>query len=146
MRRMLIFGCAAMLAGCVRASTIPLSQDTFQITARAAPICGSIGAEQMAFRQAAVETIRRGADRFIIVGGQRSAEQVGTTPMVAQSMGGGTVMVTGGDAMVSHGQGLVVKTFKEGDPAAANAISARDTLGPRWPELVQKQTLTCFDN
>jgi hypothetical protein len=30
-------------------STIPLSQDTFQITASAAPICGSAGAQQEAF-------------------------------------------------------------------------------------------------
>lgn len=135
---------AVTLVGCARTSTIPLSQDTFQLTSRTAPICGSGGAEQVAFKQAAAEVIRRGHDKFIIVGGQQSAEVTGYTPVTANRFGNG-VMVSGGDPMVAHGQGLVVKMFRDDDPAAANALSARQTLGPDWQQISQKTSLTCFD-
>ena len=94
-------------------------------------------------RQAAVEVIRRGNDRYIIVGGQSEASVVGTTPVVVQRTYGGAVAY-GGAPMVARGQGLVVKMFRDGDPAA-NALSARETLGPQWREIAAKETLTCFD-
>jgi hypothetical protein len=137
---------ATSLGACARSATIPLAQDTFQITTTAAPICGSAGAQKVAFRQAAVETIRRGYDRFIIVGGQAGATVVGTTPIVVQSLGAGGAIAYGGAPMVSHGQGLVVKMFKENEPGVANALSARQTLGPKWQELAAKDALTCFDD
>jgi hypothetical protein len=40
------------LAGCANASTMPLSQDTVQITSRAAPIRGPEGAQKVAIKQA----------------------------------------------------------------------------------------------
>src|SRR6185312_3798269 len=90
---------SAALAGCASTSTIPLSQDTFQITASAAPACGTAGAQQVAFKQAAVETIRRGYDRFVIVGGQASSNVVGTTPIVVTRMGYGSGFISGGDPL-----------------------------------------------
>lgn len=129
---------------CTRTSTIPLAQDTFQITTSAAPACGAAGAEQVAFKQAAVQTIRRGYDRFMIVGGQASANVVGHTPIIVNRTGYGTATVTGGDAMVAHDRGLVVKMFRDGDPAGANALSARQTLGPEWEEMSKKDALTCL--
>jgi uncharacterized protein YgbK (DUF1537 family) len=133
-----------VLTGCAGTSTIPLSQDSFQISASAAPICGSLGAQQIAFKQAAAETIRRGYDRFVIMGGEASASVVGTTPIMVQRTGYGSAMVTGGRPMVSHGQDLVVKMFRPGDPAGVNALSARDTLGPEWQEIVKKPVMTCM--
>jgi hypothetical protein len=115
--------CAA-LGGCASTSTIPLAQDTFQITGRAAPICGAVGAEKVAFKQAAAETIRRGYDRFIIVGGQAGSEVVGSTPIVFQRTGYGGAVAYGGDSMVARNQGLIVKMLKDSDPVAANALSA----------------------
>lgn len=84
MRQVAVCILGLTLAGCASSSTIPIAQDTFQVTASAAPICGSQGAQQVAVKQAAVETIRRGYDRFIVVGGQASANVVGNTPIVVQ--------------------------------------------------------------
>jgi len=138
------FALAAILGGCAGASTIPLAQDTIQITARAAPICGSVGAEKLAFKQAAVETIRRGYDRFIVLNAQAGGTYAGNTPIMVQNLGGGTVMATGGQPIIAPNQGLVIKMFKDADPQGANALSARDTLGPEWQEQVKKDSITCL--
>jgi hypothetical protein len=135
---------AATLGGCAGASTIPLAQDTVQITARAAPICGAAGAEKLALKQAAVETIRRGYDRFVVLNAQGGGSYVGSTPIVVQNMGGGTVMASGGMPMIAPNQGLVIKMFKDADPQGKNALPARDTLGPDWQEQIKKDSITCF--
>jgi hypothetical protein len=141
-----------------------LAQDVVQISARAAPICGQQGAEKVAFQQAAVETIRRGFDRFIIVGGQYrdDVRVVGRTPVTAQTYGtatatgyGNTVAATGtattyysgGHPIIggAHRQGFVVKMFKAGDPEGVKAISARAELGADWEKIVKSDTATCFD-
>ena len=118
----------------------------------------------MAFRQASVETIRRGYDRFLIVGGQyrNDVGVVGYTPVTAQTTGyatatgygntataygSATTTYSGGQPIIagSHRQGLVVKMFRDNDPAGKNALSARAELGPKWAELVKDETVTCFD-
>ena len=138
MRSLGIVGCCLFVVGCAGASTMPLSVDTIQIVARAAPICGAAAAESMAFKQAAAETIKRGFDSFVIVNGQYQADTfvAGYTPIMAQSNGTAVVngygnsaivtgssstTVTGGDPihMTRHSQGIVVKMFKEGDPAGS---------------------------
>lgn len=144
---MRIVGVAALcvaLGGCAGASTIPLAQDTVQITARAAPICGAVGAEKIAIRQAAVETIRRGYDRFIVLNAQAGGTYAGSTPIVVQNLGGGVAMASGGAPMIAPNQGLVVKMFKDNDPAASNALSARDSLGADWQDQVNKNTINCL--
>jgi hypothetical protein len=145
MRNVALAGMAALLiGGCASSSIIPMSQDTFQITAAAAPACGVAGAQRVAVQQAAAETIRRGYDRFIIMGGQAGADYVGSTPVVVQRFGYGGAMVSGGQPMVSHSQGLMVRVFRNGDPSGANALSARETLGPDWEEKATKTTFTCL--
>ena len=144
------------IAGCARSTAIPVSQDTVVITSQAAPVCGSVGAQKVAFRQAAVETIRRGYDKFLIVGGQYQNDigVVGYTPVMAHTTGsvyGGNLNATttysGGEPIVagSHRQGLAVKMFRDADPAGSNALSARGELGSKWAELVKNDTVTCFD-
>jgi hypothetical protein len=161
-----IFACLYTIAlfGCAGSSTMPVSQDTVVISSRAAPICGAEGAQKVAFRQAAVETIRRGYDRFLIVDGQyqNNVGVVGYTPVTAQTYGTATATAYGNTAVAqgssttyysggqpiiggSHRQGLAVKMFKDGDAAGANAISARGELGPKWAEYVKSETITCFD-
>jgi hypothetical protein len=148
------------LVGCARSSTIPLAADTIAITSSAAPVCGAAGAQGVAARQAAVETIRRGFDKFIIVGGQyaNNVGVVGHTPVIANTTGTAyatgygtaygqtTTTFSGGQPIIagSHDQGLVVKMFKEGDPAGANAVSARNSLGPKWKEAVESNAMTCL--
>jgi Protein of unknown function (DUF3987) len=149
--------------GCARSSSMPLSQDTVQITSSAALACGKTGAQKVAYQRAAVETIRRGYDRFVIIGGdaQSDIRVVGYTPTTASTTGsaagtryGNTAtiygssntVVTGGQPIYggSHGQGLLVKMFRDGDPAGANALSARETLGPDWQDAVNKNKWTCL--
>jgi hypothetical protein len=95
-------------------------------------------------------------DKFLIVGGQYQSNLyvAGYTPIQANTYGSGTATrygnsvygsgsstttVTGGQPIVagSHDQGLVVKMFKDGDPAGSNAVSARGTLGPKWREALE---------
>lgn len=147
------------LMGCASSSTIPLSQNMVQISVSAAPACGMRGAQQMALRQAAVETINRGYDAFMIANGQSSTTMVGTTPTYAHTTGSATVyggsgyataygsantVTYGGMPMFSHGQGLTVRMFKEGEPGFENALSARQTLGPDWQKIASKKKFTCL--
>src|SRR5215472_3425327 len=129
---------------CAGTSTVPLAQDTVQITARAAPVCGAVGAEKLALKQAAVETIRRGFDRFVVLNAQASGTYRGNAPVYVQSLGGGMYSASGGDAIIAPNQGLVIKMFKDGDPQATNALPARETLGPDWQEQIKKDSVTCL--
>lgn len=160
-----IFACLLLLAlaGCARSSAMPLSQDTIQITSSAALACGQEGAQKVAFQRAAVETIRRGYDRFVILGaeGQTDVHVLGYTPTTAYTTGSATAhsfgnaataygssttTVYGGQPIYggSHNQGLIVKMFKSGDPAGTNALDARQILGPAWQDAVNKNTWTCL--
>lgn len=164
MKWILLAACAVVLCGCAKSSTIPLSADTMRITTSAAPVCGATGAESVAFRRAAVETINRGYDKFIIIGGeaQNNVGVVGYTPVqahttgtatatgygnVAYASGQSTTTYSGGQPIIAgtHDQGLVVKMFKDGDPAGQNALSAREQLGPKWADTVKESaSTTCF--
>ena len=150
-----------VLTGCVRSAVTPLSANTIEITSSAAPACGRIGAQKIACQRAAIETIKRGYDKYIIAGGnyQNNVGVAGYTPVVANSYGSATASsfgnttairgqstttVSGGTPIIagSHDQGIVVRMFRDGDPQGANAISARDALGPTWPELIKKGLVT----
>lgn len=140
------------LYGCAGTNAVRTSHDTVIIQASAAPVCGSIGAARVAQRQAAIETLRAGFDRYIIVGGA-SASNVTATQMpgtynTTGTYGGGWMSAqttyTPGPVIYSgsHDQSFAVKMFKEGDPYASRAISARETLGPKWAEEIKRGSLT----
>jgi L-serine deaminase len=153
-----------LVGGCASANVVPLAQDTIQITSAAAPVCGMTGAQNVASQRAAVETIRRGYDKYMIVGGQyqNNVGVVGYTPVTASTTGSATAYgnrnyatayghstttYSGGQPIIagSHNQGLVVKMFKAGDPAAeTNALDARAELGPEWQKKVSSNLLTCI--
>ena len=151
------------IGACARTSVMPIAADTVQIRSRAALACGPEGAQKVAFRQAAVETIRRGYDRFLIIDAASSTSRsvVGTTPVVASSTGSATAtsfgnqvyatgqsrtVFQGGDPIVmgSHNQGLMVRMFKDGDPSGANALSARAELGPDGAGAVESTQAKCL--
>jgi hypothetical protein len=155
---------ALFLSGCARSGAMPLAQDTVQISTSAAPVCGRQGAQKVAFQRAAVETLRLGYDRFVILGGdtQSDIRVVGYTPTQAYSTGtatatgwgnrvtaygSSTTTVTGGQPIYggSHNQGLVVKMFREGNPAGGNALDARKVLGPGWQDAINKNKWTCLN-
>jgi hypothetical protein len=153
MRTLLCLCTTVALFGCANSAVLPLSADTIRITTAAAPVCGAIGAQNVALRRAAIETINRGFDSFIILGAasQNNVRVAGYTPVQAHTTGtayGGFVTAnttyTGGQPILagSHDQGMVVKMFKQGDAQGANAVSARSTLGLKWQEVVQEKTVT----
>lgn len=140
---------------------MPMAADTIHITTSAARFCGATGAQNVAVRRAAIETINRGYDRFIVLGAEASNDVrvVGQTPVVANTYGsaniygsGGmynvsgqsTTMYSGGAPIVAghYAQGITIKMFKEGDPAGSNAVSARGTLGPDWQEIIKQGPAT----
>ena len=141
LRTLLILSAVLVLAACARSAVMPLAADTIQVTTTAAPVCGATGAQNVAVRRVAIETINRGYDKFIILGAQAQSNLSGFTPIVANTSGG-TTIISGGQPLTRHSQGIVAKMFKEGDPAGANAISARATLGPKWQEVVKESTAT----
>ncbi len=160
----LIVPLALMLASCASVSTLPMSNDLVQITARAAPACGPEGAQKVALRQGAVETINRGYDRFYIVGADSRSDirVVGTTPVRSTTTASGTISggyggygtfsgtsfttSTGGTPIYggSHNQQLFVKMFNADDPEAANALDARQVLGEDWEEKIKEKAVTCL--
>jgi hypothetical protein len=152
-----------VLSACANHLSSPLSADTIQITAGAAPICGRVGAQDVAAKQAAAETIRRGYDKFVITNAayQNDVHVVGSTPVVANTSGSysgviagdtinmdghSTTTVTGGDPIImgTHDQALVVKMFEASDPAGANAVDARSSLGADWQKVVESGVHTCI--
>ncbi|PYF06546.1 hypothetical protein C8J30_1261 [Rhodobacter viridis] len=116
----LVIGLA--LSACAQTNIQPMSKDTFKVSTVAAPACGQNGARNVTFRTAAIEVIRRGGDKFIIVGDTANSE------------------FWSGD----HNQAMVVKVIPEGSAEARNALSAREQLGPTWQEALAKGApVTC---
>lgn len=142
------------VSGCTTSETIQTSKDTAIVQTSAAPICGGRGAARVAYKQAAVSTIRAGYDSFIIVGGsaQNNVRAI-QTPGRYQTYGqmnpyGGfsaTTTYQPGAMIVagSHDQSFGVKMFKAGDAGASNAISAREVLGPEWAKIVKNGVNVC---
>ncbi len=135
MRRLVIVGlCAGALAGCASSSTMRMSADTAEITVDAAPVCGSAGAQRLAYEDAAIETLRAGYDGFII-GGAGEANPFGGI-FFNQSYGSGGSFGSA-TAFFRHEQKLVIKMFHHDDPGYSQAVDARSVLGPHWARKVK---------
>lgn len=148
-----VAACVA-LGACAGTNTIRTSADTAVIQASAAPVCGGIGAAKVAQKQAAIETIKAGYDRYIIINAAAANNvRVSQTPGSYQTTGtlnGGyynaTTTYQPGPTIVygSHDQAFAIKMFRNSDPGSYQAISARETLGDKWQELVKAGTVrTC---
>lgn len=111
------------LGGCAFNSVQQLSTDTFQVSVTSAPICGRDGASKVSQQIAAIETIKRGRDRFLIVNAQSGSEFGGFAAGVPLSRGQ---------------QSIIVKTPSEEEPDFARALSARQILGPDWQSIVAR--------
>lgn len=147
------------LSACASTTSTPVARDTLLVSSSAAPVCGRQGAQKVAFQQAAVETLRRGFDKFVIVGAQQDSDVrvVGTTPIYGTSnisggvmgstfYGTGTSTVYGGQPIYggSHDQEFAIRMFSYRDPGAEDAIDARSELGPEWIEKIKEDKVTCF--
>ncbi|MGV6872918.1 hypothetical protein ACUSIJ_09515 [Pseudochelatococcus sp. B33] len=110
--------------------------------------CSSGSAASAAQMQAAIETIKAGYDKYIVIDASaRDTVQVEQLPggyeTKTRASGGtyyskttyvpGQIVRTG-----SYEQVLEIKMFEDGSQGAADAIPAREVLGPRWQELVSK--------
>jgi hypothetical protein len=86
------------VSGCAGTSVVHTSGDTAIVTARAAPACGGAGAERVAAREAAVETIKSGFDKYIIYDAAAqntvTAAQMPGTSTTVGTIGGGWVNAT----------------------------------------------------
>lgn len=111
------------LGGCAYNSVQQLSADTFQVAVTSAPVCGRKGAANVSQKIAAIEVIKRGRDRFLIVNAQSGSEF------------GGFI---GGAPLARGQQSIIVKMPAETDPDYARTLSARMTLGPDWQKTVSK--------
>lgn len=147
-----------LLGACASSTTIRTSADTALVQTSAAPACGGVGAAKVAQKQAAIETLKAGYDRYFIAGANASNDvRVTQMPGSYQTYGTataygnmatyqGTTSYVPGPTIVSgtHDQGLAIKMLKDGDPGASQAVSAREILGPKWPELVKSGAVrTC---
>src|SRR5262247_4899304 len=101
---------AMALCGCARSATMQLSADSFQLVTSAAPVCGRTGAQNVASRRAAIETINRGYDKFLIVGAaaENNVRVVGHTPVQAHTVrtatatGYGNVVTASGSSTTTY--------------------------------------------
>ena len=145
-----------VVGGCVGTDTIQTSADTAIVRARAAPVCGSVGAAKAAQRQAAIETLKAGYDRYIIYDSAEANDvrvaQLPGTYQTTGTMSGGfinaTTIYNPGPTIVSggHRQNFAIKMFKDGQPGASQAISARQTLGPDWQTAMKSGSVgTCLN-
>jgi hypothetical protein len=145
------------LAGCTNSSAVRTSQNTAIIQTSAEPMCGSTGAARVAAKQAAIETIKAGYDRYIITGAA-SDSSVGVTQLPGQYHTYGTANVYGnygtfnatsvyqpGPTIVtgSYDQSFAIRMFKDGEAGASQAISAREALGPEWEKIVKDGVRMC---
>lgn len=100
-----------------------MSKDVVKIDISSSPSCRD-ETNNLMMQRAGIETIQRGYDKYVLL-----------------DHGTGSV-ATGIDqygSIYRSGTGsVVVKMFKDGDPAGVNALSARDLLGPNWQEIVAK--------
>ncbi len=116
-----------VLAACAQTQIQPMTRDTFKVATHAAPACGPSGARNVAFKSAAIEVIRKGGDRFVILGDHSDSGLQGDFLRGFQQ---------------NYSQGMVVKMVPKGSPEARNALSARETLGADWHAIVAKGTPT----
>lgn len=118
------------LAACTQTSIQPLTQNSFKVATDAAPACGREGARNVAFQSAAIEVIRRGGDKFIVVA-DRSGSQLS---------GVGYDQFTGFTAYSTNQQDMVIQMLSQGDPQFQNGLSARESLGADWQAIVAEGT------
>lgn len=159
MRQHLTFLAVLIAFGaCAKTSVVPIAQNQVLISTNAPPICGQAGAYKVASKNAAIETLRRGFDRYVVVNARSdnttqvissgpdyatthtTATQYGNT-IVGQSttnFGGGTPILVG-----EYKSEMNIMMFKPDDKGYADALDARRELGPDWATLIQSGVKSC---
>ena len=137
-----------VLAGCARTSTAPVGADTIEITVHVGTICEGRDAERLARRHAAVETIRRGFDDYVVIGsfgGDHTADEETATARTILSGSSGRTLFSEDAPLLAHHRVLTVRMFQAGEGDSAATVSARAVLGDEWDAVVAKgPSATCF--
>jgi hypothetical protein len=156
-KRLLAAGLCLLAVGCARSSVVRVSENSAIVTTSAAPACGGAGAAKVAQKQAAIETLKDGYDRYIIVAAA-AANNVQATQMPGTYQTIGTLNSYGsygtlnttttyqpGPVIFSgtHDQSFGIRMFKDGQSGSEQAISAKEILGPKWTEIVRDGVMTC---
>ena len=139
--RVLLVALAGLLAGCARTSTVALDADVIEIAVHVATVCDGRDADRIARRQAAVETLRRGYEDYVVidaVGGDHVANETSLTARTTL-YGGSTRALFSQDApLLAHHRVLTIRMFSAGGGDSAASVSARAVLGDDWEALVTK--------
>ena len=118
-----------------------MDADTIQIAVRVAVICDATDAGRLARRQAAVETIRRGFEDFVVigsVGGDHTAEHAPETARTNLFGASATSLFSEEAPLLAHHRVLTVRMFHAGQGDSAESVSARAVLGDDWEALAAK--------
>ena len=147
-----------LVAGCAQTSVMQVSRNEILLTTSAAPICGATGSQRVAQEMAAIETLRRGFSRYIVMGAasQNNVSVVQTGPTYSQTTGSATVSGNsvygssttqyGGQQtlfMGTHDTGVRLLMLNSGDAGYEQGIDARMVLGADWEKKVQDSVSTC---
>ena len=131
------------LAGCASTGVMPLTADTVQMTVEAVGACSSTQTQQLALKHAAVATLQRGFDWFVVTQASDSSKlSAFQQPTVATTQGtrhGSRTAVTGGTQWwESPRTVLPVKMYRAGERGADRALDAKSVLGHDWAKLVHE--------
>ena len=146
-----------MLTACAKTEAIRTSKNTMLIQTSGPPACGVQGSLRVAQKMAAVETLRAGFDAYQIVGADAqnnvtTQTMPGTSYTSGYVMGGpnyasysGSTTYQPGPTIFSGSNDVVLnlQMFKKGQKGYANAIPAKEVLGPDWQKLVQEGVTSC---
>lgn len=131
----LLMGGALAMSGCVSTNATQLSANEVLITTEGALACGTGRTQEVAFSQAAVETLRRGFDGFVILDSARGSDRyLAGFNEYGPIYGGG------------YDQDFVVRMFRASDAGYGSAIDARGVLGPEWQTIMSEPQNWCFGN
>ena len=118
------------MTGCARTSTTPLDADTIEIAVRVGAICDGADADRLARWQAAVETLRRGFDDFIVVDSAGGDHVADYAPVTARTnLYGHTGTLFREDApLLAHRRVLTIRMLHAGEDDSGESLSARAVL------------------
>ena len=129
----------AAIAGCANTGVIPLSANTAQITVESTGACTSTQTQQLALKHAAVTTLQRGFDRFVITSVGDSSKLAAIHQPTTATRRGNTTTITGGTQWwESPKTTLTVEMYRATERESEKALDARSVLGHDWAKIVHE--------
>lgn len=138
MKSLLVVGLlisALAVSGCNRSDVVQRGPEHIEVYGIAAPICEFSDADNLARQIAAIETIERGFDGYI-VRKSYAGEGLRIRYFPVEKRFRETVSVPGRSR--SKVNAMYIELVKAGDPEMANAVNAREDLGPDWQAAVAR--------